>query len=173
MKKLATLAVLVLGGFTVVAASPSSGFAQSDPSQFVTLTSSGASTGPCAVSQLVVDSMVNPADGALVPFVIPPRKLLVLTGGTWSVGPPFSPPLDPNSAVNLQVFLTSDGSPETGIILGPSVLASGKGVAAGAFTLQPGIVIKPGASMCVNFRHDNTQLAFLGFRLHGYLAQDK
>jgi hypothetical protein len=84
MKKFVALVVLVLAGSGIlVAGSVSSGFAQDpDPKQIVALTSaSGNSIGPCAVSQLVVDSMIDPADGSLSPFVIPPKKALILLGG--------------------------------------------------------------------------------------------
>ncbi|MGH7333493.1 MAG: hypothetical protein ACREKS_12280 [Candidatus Rokuibacteriota bacterium] len=175
MKKLVMLALLVLaGGVMLVTASPSSGLAQSDPDpqQIVTLaSSSGNST--CGDSRLVIDSVIDPADGSLSPFVIPPKRVLVLTGGTWSAGPG----IPAGSATTLQVFLNPSPvpvfPPDIPIVLGPSVPASAAGIAAGAFTVRPGIVIRPGAPLCVNIRHDNSQLGLLTVRLYGYLAKDK
>jgi hypothetical protein len=115
--------------------------------------------------------VIDPADGSLSPFVIPQGSVLVLTGGTWSTGG-----LPAGSASILEIFLTTP-STDRQIVFGPSVLASATtsvdNWAAAAFTLQPGIVVRPGASLCVGLRTDNSQRTFLTLRLFGYITKDK
>ena len=161
---------VMTAGVILAAASPSSVLAQSDPApqQIVTLAPSGSST--CGPSGFVIDRVIDPADGELSAFVIPPKQVLVLTGGTWSAGPG----IPEGAATTLQVFLNPPPEPPfpVPIVLGPSVPASAAGIAAGAFTVRPGIVIRPGAPLCVNIRHDNSQFGPLTIRLYGYLAKD-
>jgi hypothetical protein len=153
------------------AASPSAGQGGPDPQQIVTLmtdaTGPDGGHGPCGLSRLVINAVINPADGTLSPFVIPPGQVLILTGGTWSSAGSISPGSSNALLISL-VTATTDNS----IVLGPAVLASAAGFAAGAFTLQPGIVIRPGASLCVSVQSDGTGVTAFP-RLNGFLAKDR
>ena len=166
ISRFATL-VLVAAAATPVLAGP---LAPSKPSDIVTLMpdASGAN-GACATApqEQRVDALINTADGSLSPFTIPDKEVLVLTGGTWE---------DLSAAANVNVFLElslrTAAPTSINIVATPAVRSDAAGVAAGSFTLEPGIVIKPGASLCASFNEAGTNtLAFP--RLTGFLAKDK
>jgi hypothetical protein len=158
--------VLATGAATQVLAGP---LAPSKPSDIVTLMpdASDGANGACnSVQQLRVDAVINTADGSLSPFTIPDKEVLVLTGGTWE---------DTSVGGNVNVFLElSLKTANTSIIIvaTPAVRSDAAGVAAGAFTLEPGIVIKPGASLCASFNVAGTNATAFP-RLTGFLAKDK
>jgi hypothetical protein len=143
--------------------------APSKPSDIVTLMpdASGAN-GACglATQQQRVEAVINGADGSISPFTIPDKEVLVLTGGTWE---------DVTAGANVNVFLElSLRTASTNNLLAatPAIRSDAAGFAAGSFTLEPGIVIKPGVSLCASFNVDGTNtLAFP--RLTGFLAKDK
>jgi hypothetical protein len=165
MTRVVTL-VLVAAAATPVLAGP---LAPSKPSDVVTLMpdASGAN-GACgpAMQEQRVDALINGADGSLSPFTIPDKEVLVLTGGTWE---------DVTAAANVNVVLELSLKTATTsnlIAATPAVRSDAAGIAAGSFTLEPGIVIKPGASLCASFNVAGTStLAFP--RLTGFLAKDK
>jgi hypothetical protein len=158
--------VLATAVATQVLAGP---LAPSKPSDIVTLMpdASGAN-GACGpgTQQQRVDAIINGADGSISPFTIPDKEVLVLTGGTWE---------DLSAGANVNVFLElSLRTANTNNFLAatPAIRSDAAGFAAGSFTLEPGIVIKPGASLCASFNVDGTNtLAFP--RLTGFLAKDK
>jgi hypothetical protein len=123
------------------------------------------SNGACGLKELRVDGIISGADGSVSPFTIPAKEV-VLTGGTWS---------DTSLGGNVNVFLRlslETASTNNNIVATTVVRTDAAGAAAGAFTLEPGIVIKPGASLCatLNVAGINT-VAFP--RLTGFLAKDK
>jgi len=142
--------------------------APSKSSDIVTLMPNGAdgSNGACNSVQLRVDGVINGADGSLSPFTIPDKQVLVLTGGTWE---------DVSVAANVNVFLElilRTASTNNLIVSTPAVRSDAAGVVAGAFTLEPGIVIKPGVSLCASENVAGTN-AIVFPRLTGFLAKDK
>jgi hypothetical protein len=166
ISRFATL-VLAVAAATPVLAGP---LAPSKPSDIVTLVpdASGAN-GACgpASQQQRVDAVINGADGSISPFTIPDKEVLVLTGGTWE---------DTSVAANVNVFLELSlrtATPTSNIIVAtPAVRSDAAGVVAGSFTLEPGIVIKPGVSLCASLNVAGTNtIAFP--RLTGFLAKDK
>jgi hypothetical protein len=177
MKKFVMRVVLVLaGGVSLAAATASPGLAQSDPdpSQIVTLASaSGNSTCGENFSRLVIDSMVDPADGSLSPFVIPPRKVLVLTGATWSAGPG----IPAGSATTLQVFLNPSlvpvFPPDIPIVVGPSVPASAAGIAIGSLHAATRRGGQAGRPLVRQHPARQQPARPLTVRLYGYLARDR
>jgi hypothetical protein len=60
----------------------------------------------------------------------------------------------------------------TPVLAGPLVRTDAAGAAAGDFTLEPGIVIKPGASLCATLNVGGTNTVVFP-RLTGFLAKDK
>jgi hypothetical protein len=124
------------------------------------------SNGACGLKELRVDGIISGADGSVSPFTIPAKEVLVLTGGTWS---------DTSLGGNVNAFLElrlETASTNNNIVATTAVRTDAAGAAARAFTLEPGIVIKPGASLCatLNVAGINT-VAFP--RLTGFLAKDK
>jgi hypothetical protein len=170
MMRISRFPILVLA--TVVATQVLAGpLAPSKPSDIVTLMpdASGAN-GACTTSsqEQRVDAVISSADGSLSPFTIPDKEVLVLTGGTWE-----TVSAAPNVNVLLELRLKT-ASPGTNnlIVSAPAVRSDAAGIAAGSFTLEPGIVIKPGASLCASLNIGGTNtLAFP--RLTGFLAKDK
>jgi hypothetical protein len=156
---------------TAMMCAPSASFgqtaiAQSGEAQIVTLmTDPARPNAPCDGTEQLINAVINPADGSLSPFVIPPGAVFVLTGGTWSQDGG-----TPRSSSRILVVLRPDEKHANTMLLGPSVSASDAGFAAGAFTLQPGIAFKPGASICVEVDSDGKPL--IGFpRPSGFLRK--
>src|SRR5262249_5823474 len=75
---------------TTMMCAPSVSFGQtaivkSGETRIVTLmTDATRSNAPCGDTEQVINAVIDPADGSLSPFVIPPGEAFVLTGGTWS-----------------------------------------------------------------------------------------
>ena len=157
--------VLAAAAVTPALAGP---LAPSKPSDVVTLMpdASGANGACDLLQEQRVDAVINTADGSISPFTIPDKEVLVLTGGTWE---------KTSVAGNVNVFLELSlrtASTENIIVATPAVRSDAAGVAAGAFTLEPGIVIKPGASLCARFNVAGTNSSAFP-RLTGFLAKDK
>jgi len=158
--------VLVAAAATPVLAGT---LAPTKPSDVVTLVPdvSDGSDGACnSAAQLRVDAVINTADGSLSPFTIPDKEVLVLTGGTWA---------DTSVAANVNVFLELSlrtGSKALNILDTPAVRSDAAGTVAGSFTLEPGIVIKPGPSLCASLIIAGTSSTAFP-HLTGFLAKDK
>ena len=76
---------------------------------------------------------------------------------------------------NVNVFLElrlKTASTNNFIVATPAVRSDAAGVVAGSFTLAPGIVIKPGASLCATLNVAGTNTVAFP-RLTGFLAKDK
>jgi hypothetical protein len=157
--------VLATAVATQVLAGP---LAPSKPSDVVTLMPnvSDGSNGNCTLPELRVDAVIDGADGSLSSFTIPEKGVLVLTGGTWS---------DTSLGGNVNAFLQLSlrtATTSNNIVATPVVRTDAAGIAAGAFNLEPGIVIKPGASLCATLNVAGTQSVVFP-RLTGFLAKDK
>jgi hypothetical protein len=157
--------VLVAVSATSVLAGP---LAPSKPSDIVTLmpNASDGSNGACGPQQLNVDGIISSTDGSVAPFTIPPKAVLVLTGGSWS---------DISLAANVNAFLElrlETASTSNQLLVSPAVRTDSAGTAAGSFTVEPGIVIKPGASLCAHLVVDNASVISFP-RLTGFIAKDK
>jgi len=141
--------------------------APSKPSDVVALmpnAGDGANT-PCGLDEQRVDGVISPADGSLTPFTIPAKEVLVLTGGTWTGS------AGANANASLELTLET-GSTKNRIVSSPAVRTDSAGFAAGSFTLEPGIVIRPGASLCATLDVDGVGTSVFP-RLTGFLAKDK
>jgi len=157
--------VLAAAAATPVLAGP---LAPSKPSDIVTLmpNAGDGSNGACGLQEQRVDAVISGADGSLSPFTIPDKEVLVLTGGTWE---------DVSVSGNVNVFLElrlKTASTNNFIVATPAVRSDAAGVVAGSFTLAPGIVIKPGASLCATLNVAGTNTVAFP-RLTGFLAKDK
>jgi hypothetical protein len=158
--------VLAAAAATPVLAGP---LAPSKPSDVVTLMPDAAdgSNGACSgLQELRVDGVISSTDGSVAPFTIPSKEVLVLTGGSWS---------DTSLAANVNVFLElrlETASTNNQLLVSPAIRSDPAGAAAGSFTLEPGIVIKPGGSLCASLNIDGTSSGVFP-RLTGFLAKDK
>lgn len=157
--------VLAAAAVTPALAGP---LAPSKPSDVVTLmpNASDGSNGSCNSPELRVDGVIDTSDGSLSPFTIPPKEVLVLTGGTWS-----DTSVTPNANAFLLLSLRT-ATTSNNLVATTAVRSDAAGVAAGAFTLEPGIVIKPGASLCAVLDVAGTDTVVFP-RLTGFLAKDK
>ena len=157
--------VLATAAATQVLAGP---LAPSKPSDVVTLMPnlSDGSNGSCNSPELRVDGVIDSTDGSLSPFTIPAKEVLALTGGTWS-----HKSVTPNANAFLELSLRT-GTTSNNLVATTAVRSDAAGVAAGTFTLEPGIVIKPGASLCAVLDVAGTD-AVVFPRLTGFLAKDK
>ena len=157
--------VLATALATQVLAGP---LAPSKPSDVVTLmpNPSDGSNGSCSSPELRVDGIIDTTDGSLSSFTIPPKEVLVLTGGTW-----VDTSVTPNANAFLLLSLRT-GTTSNNLVATTAVRSDAAGVAAGAFTLEPGIVIKPGASLCAVLDVAGTDTVVFP-RLTGFLAKDK
>jgi hypothetical protein len=141
--------------------------APTKPSQTVVLKATNAfAQAPCLGTERRVNLVENTADGSSAEFTIPAERVLVLTGGTW-----FAQQLPANTTVFLRIGLrgSAPGSPD--LVFAPAT-ADANGVAAGSFTLQPGVVVKSGASLCVTVASSAGEVGGSP-NLYGFLTKDK
>lgn len=151
-----------LGCFFTVASAVASPLAPKKPSDLVTL-ARGDSCDPNPIGRKV-DQLQN-SDGTLLPFSIPPGKVLVVTGIDWTQGNTGAP----NKAEIL--FLHSQTA--SGVI-NPMVTSHDNGSAdgrAGASIPVTGVTFKSGETLCVSANTGN--IGSLGVRVHGFLAKDR
>lgn len=137
------------------------------PSQVVTVMATGyaGQNGHCTGQQLRVNGIIN-GNGSVTPFAIPEGKVFVLTGGTWSTSWP-----DANVNAALQLSIRSP-TVNAVVVSSPSVRTDSAGYASGSFSIAPGMVIKPGVSLCALVVANEEE--FWAFpRLSGFLAKDK
>jgi hypothetical protein len=169
-KQLAIAALLLFSIATTVSATEPTNPSQIDVKRIVMLTPNVGEddNGPCGLTSLRVDGIINTADGTVSPFALKPGEVFVLTSGTWR-----DQGRTPGSSSTLEVSVfTATGTTGAIIVLGPGSLADTGGFVSGSFQLQPGIVIKRGASICVSIRNQGIDLTNVA-RLYGYIAKTK
>ncbi len=137
-------------------------------SQLLTASTFGACPvlGHGGANSIVVSQMVN-GDGSVAPFVIPPKKIFVLTDLVATSGA-----LPPGDVLVTSVVV---GSAAQGAVLaGRFDPASASGTFASSFTFAAGVAVKSGTSVCVEILN-LTHGGFVGFTAfaHGSLAPDK
>jgi hypothetical protein len=130
--------------------------APSKPSSLVTLMSSGA----CGTGSHKMDTRIMP-DGTAVPFVIPPKEVLVLTGIEWV----FVVTAGQGGLVDL---LLAPPAPAVGYqVFSAEALAPGNGIGRGS-ALIPDVVAGPGVDICADVPFGTSSVT-----LHGFLAKNK
>jgi len=132
--------------------------AAAKPSDVVTLSTSGAT---CAGSGLLLDTRIA-SDGTAVPFVIPAKRVLVVTELQWGViAVPASQTFD------FLLFLKTP--PATTLPLVTSSAVADATGHAGATTQVANAVVKPGPLFCaIDFPGSSALIL-----VRGFLAKDK
>ena len=149
--------IVVVGLFGVFVGTVHAGvLAPAKPSSLVTLTSLGS----CGTGSHKMDTRIMP-DGTAVPFVIPPKEVLVITGVEWvfTVAGGQGGLIDlllvpPAPAVGWQVFSAE-------------ALAPGNGIGRGS-ALVSNVVAGPGVDVCADVPFGASSVT-----LHGFLAKNK
>jgi hypothetical protein len=130
--------------------------APSKPSSVVTLVSFGA----CGTGSHKMDTRIMP-DGTAVPFVIPPKEVLVLTGIEWV----FTVAGGQGGLIDL---LLAPPAPAVGYqVFSAEALAPGNGIGRGS-ALIPDVVAGPGVDICADVPFGASSVT-----LHGFLAKNK
>ena len=130
--------------------------APSKPSSVVTL----ASLSACGTGSHKMDTRIMP-DGTAVPFVIPPKEVLVLTGIEWA----FSVAAGQGGVIDL---LLAPPAPAVGYqVFSAEALAPGNGIGRGS-ALIPDVVAGPGVDICADVPFGASSVT-----LHGFLAKNK
>ncbi len=132
------------------------GLTPSKPSSLVTLVSLGA----CGSGSHKMDTRIMP-DGTAVPFVIPPKEVLVLTGIEWV----FVVAAGQGGIIDL---LLVPPAPAVGFeVFSAGALAPGNGIGRGS-ALIPDVVAGPGVDICADVPFGASSVT-----LHGFLAKNK
>ena len=130
--------------------------APAKPSSLVTLVSLGA----CGTGSHKMNTRIMP-DGTAVPFVIPPKEVLVLTGIEWV----FVVTTGQGGLIDL---LLVPPAPALGYqVFSAGALAPGNGIGRGSATV-PDVVAGPGVDICADVPFGASSVT-----LHGFLAKNK
>lgn len=160
--------ILMLAALVAAPNAVHAGLAPTKGSQLVTAYTFGACpiNGHTGVNSALVSQMVG-GDGAVTPFVIPPKRIFVITDITASTGS-----LPPGDVIVASVLV---GTAAFGTLVGGRFdPVSASGTITTAFTFPAGVAVKSGAALCVELL-DVTHGGFVGFTAfaHGYFAPDK
>lgn len=149
-------AVLLFARLTVASAA---GIEPSKPSQTVLLTFAGT---PCPVAGKLVDVQIQ-TNGAQVPFTIPAKQVLVITGIDWFVAD-----APASKAANFALTLQDPGGivPAVGVFF-DTALADSSGQAGHIATVSS-LIVRPGPLLCATSA-GSTPTAII----RGFLTKDK
>src|SRR5262249_51667692 len=143
--------------------------APTKPSQIVTLQPEAfIGTPPCTGTQLGVTRVVNP-DLSTGPLVIPDKQVLMLVGGTWRTIS-VATPVDRHLA--LRLFLKDGMGHQAVVLLGAGAVSDADKHASGSFRLDPGVVVRPGQTICAELASENDTVA-VTVVANGYFTKDK
>ena len=158
--------VLVLALFGVATVADAA-LAPTKASQLVTLNSGGACQIPGHPNAVAYFSRVA-ADGSAVPFVIPPKQVLVLNEIVVS---------STDQIVGDTFFVTvfTGGAAQSNLVAATFITAPAGGNFSVTFAPPTGIAVKAGTSLCVeitDMQHVSSLVATLSIA-HGFLASDR
>jgi hypothetical protein len=122
---------------------------------------------PCAGVEAPLDRVVQ-ADLSTSQLVIPPGQVLVITGGNWQLA---ALGVQPNLDTALRLYL-KDGTNVAAVLYGAGGLTDADGAASGSFRADPGIVVRPGQSICAVLRVGGADKGGFIFA-YGYFTKDK
>lgn len=138
------------------------------PSQLVTLQPDPFfGTAPCSGVESPLTQVLQ-ADLSTSTLVIPPGEVLVIQGGTWQLTA-FGNPASRDAS--LRIFL-KDGTNQNAVMFGSGAVTDSGGRASGSFRLDPGILVRPGQTLCSVFDVAGDQKGGTVFA-YGYLTKDK
>ena len=107
-------------------------------------------------------------DLSTAPLVIPDGQVLVITSGSWQqdlLG------MLPNRHTSLHLFL-KDGASQNAVLFGSGGVLDSSGAGSGSFRIEPGIIVRPGQTLCAVFNIGGTDTGGTVFA-YGYLTKDK
>ena len=162
-----SIAIFVLGVLVAAGARAAGPLAPTRATDIVTLAASfeppGCSGGSSGAR---LDTRVTP-EGTYEPLVIPPKRVLVLTELRWFVV----------TTANVEVAAGLRPGPETGGFSGlvlPSARSDANGHAGGEAKLEPGLVVRNPADLCVRLSPSSGGVVAPGnLTGAGYFAKDK
>lgn len=164
-KSLVVALVLVATRIAPVRGAP---LAPKKPSQLVTLQPDPIfGTAPCSGVESPLTQVVQP-DLSTSALVIPPGQVLVIQGGTWQLTSFGNPP---NRDAALRIFI-KDGTNQSAVTFGSGAVSDSGGTASGSFRLDPGVVVRPGQTLCSVFDVAGAQKGGVVIA-YGYLTKDK
>jgi hypothetical protein len=164
MRRTAALALPLLAA---LAASASAGpLAPSRPSQIATLVATAVLDSACGATAYPVDTM-RKADGSVVPFVVPPKQIFVVTsmdvfGSADQANRRYLFALLVDNAPNI---------PGGALLVGDAGLTDASGNYAGSVAVPNGVPVPPGAVLCARIDGPTDEPTFT--RVHGFFAKDK
>ena len=120
-----------------------------------------------AVTGEKLDRVLAP-DGTWAPLVIPPKRVLVLTEIRWNV----LNPLAANEEVTVSLRPGAD-QPGIGAIPLPGARLDANGRGSGQAKLEPGVVMRSAADLCVTLFSSDGSFAPGNLSGSGFLAKDK
>ena len=130
-----------------------------EPSRASDLVTLIASETDCPIAGKAFDTRVL-ADGSQVPFTIPPKRVLVITGFEFlQSGAP------PGAGTTALVTQQPTGAALASPLLQAAAVADAGGFLAGSAFAAPGIAVRGTAALCGS--------NVVGAILHGFLAKDK
>ena len=161
------LAFSVLGTILVSVPVFAGVVAPSKASQIFMLRPSGGQGACVSAANLQIDEMVSA--GVPQPFLIPPGQVFVIESASFqgNGGGPLSS-VSRHHALEVLVVQTNVLA-----IAGGGAMADANGFVSGGLTVEPGVVIKPGQTLCARLTIGNAFVPPLRVRLQGFLAKDK
>ena len=164
MRRFHVLAIAVMLGFC---SSANAGLGPTKGSQLVTVLTSGGCPIPFNGSSPITFSQMVTADGALIPFTTPPKRIFGITDVTITgAGEPAG------DAILLTVSVGSASGGST--IAGEYATVAGNTSFAATFTFPAGVAVRSGSVACavpLNYTHPGSVTA--SATAHGFFAPDK
>jgi hypothetical protein len=117
--------------------------------------------GTCAGGGRPFDTRVLP-DGTEEPFVIPPKRVFVITSAEIELGG-----VAAGEYVRATLFVETDTPATATAVALLNAVGGANGIAIGSLTMPTGIVIARGSRLCLNSATSG------GAYVHGFLAKDK
>jgi hypothetical protein len=165
MSRAFLVAVLLVTGWSVPVGAD---LAPKKASQLVTLQPEPIfGTAPCSGIEAPLTRVVQP-DLSTAPLVIPDGQVLIVTSGSWQVN---LLGMLPDRHASLQIFL-KDGANQNAVLYGSGGVLDSGGVGTGSFRADPGIVVRPGQTLCAVFEVAGADKGGIVFA-YGYFAKDK
>lgn len=134
-------------------------------SQVVVLNPTAVTDSACGSTAYPVDNM-RTSTGEVVPFVIPPKQVFVVTSADV-----FGSASTPSR--NYRFTLSIDSSPPIpgGALLIGAAPSDAAGYYAGSVSVPSGVVVPAGALLCARIDGPDEEPTFM--RVHGFFAKDK
>ena len=118
------------------------------------------SVSSCGIGSHKMDTRIMP-DGSAVPFVVPPKRVLVLTGIEWTFV------VEAGQGGLIDVLLAPPTPAIANQVFSAGAAAPGNGIGRGSAAI-PNVVAGPGVDICADVPFGASSVT-----LHGFLAKNK